>query len=142
MFGSQAKAPGTSRLKSVVVHDAALALREAGVRTTADLRATSSDDALQSKAKRAWLGVSGLGPASWRYLLMLAGVDGTKPDIMIRRFVTFAVGAEQTVGAERARAAIEGAAAELEVGMFLLDHTVWRFQSGRWAGPEEILTEE
>lgn len=142
LFGSQAKAPGTSRLKSVAVHDAALALRGAGVRTTEDLRATSSDDALQTMAKRARLSVGGLGPASWRYLLMLAGVDGTKPDIMIRRFVTPAVGAEQTVGAERARAAIEGAAAELGVRTFLLDHTVWRLQSARWAGPVEILTEE
>lgn len=142
LFGNRAMAPGTNRLKSVVIYEAALALDEAGVRTTEDLRGTANGDGPQAEVKKAWLGVSGLGQASWRYLLMLAGVDGTKPDVMIRRFVTSAVGAEKMVSPDRAGAAIEGAAVELKVKTFLLDHTVWRYQSGRWAGPEDIFVDQ
>lgn len=60
---------------------------------------------------------------------MLVGEDGTKPDTMVCRFVGQAVGA--TVGPDRARSAVQGAAAALNVEVGALDRAIWRFQTGR-----------
>ncbi len=126
-------APATKKvpvtLKTTTARQAAIALQECGIETAADLRAAVRDRDQSADVKRAWLSVRGLGLVSWDYLLMLVGEDGTKPDTMVCRFVGEAVGV--TVGPDRARLAVQGAAAALSVEVGALDRAVWRFQSGR-----------
>lgn len=69
-FRNRGNAPGTRRLKSESLAEAVGRLADIGVETTADLR--SAD---RSEARRAWR-VTGLGPVSWEYLLMLSGAQG------------------------------------------------------------------
>lgn len=122
-------APGTKVLKVVALQRAVAALKGVGVTTAADLRDASP--ATLSAACTAWLATPGLGEVSWDYLLMLVGQDGVKADTMLRRFVTRAVGATQQVTVERARAAVREAANLLGVSQNVLDHRIWRFESGR-----------
>lgn len=136
LFENRNTAPGTRKLKSAAVYEAALNLKAVGVSTTADLRAKGRDKVTVGEVEKAWRRVPGLGRASWTYLLMLAGVDHTKPDIMVRRFVTNAVGSSSLVPVKRAEAAVREAAVLLEVSSAELDHTIWRYQSGRWAGKD------
>jgi hypothetical protein len=61
---------------------------------------------------------------------MLLGHPGVKADTMINRFVSDAIGVN-AVDAERAHAAVTGAAQILDVQARDLDHAIWRYQSGR-----------
>jgi hypothetical protein len=122
-------APGTDVLKSVALTRGVEALKGVGVTTAADLRDASP--VTLAAARTAWTRTYGLGPVSWDYLLMLAGQDGVKADTMVRRFVTRAVGASQQVSVERARAAVREAAERLGVQQSVLDHRIWRSESGR-----------
>ncbi|GIF99542.1 hypothetical protein [Catellatospora citrea] len=118
-------------LKALAIEQAANALSALDVLTCRDLRACESD---QLEAVRsAWCGVPGQGSGtSWRYLLMLAGVPGVKPDRMIIRFVAGTVSrSEGSVSASLAAAVVLRAAEQLGVTATELDHVVWRRQSGR-----------
>ncbi len=127
--GTSHKAPGTAVLKGEAMRQAAEALLAIGVDTTADLRKTAEDpDALEA-AHRAWIGVHGLGKASWDYLLMLAGPDGTKADTLLLRFTTRALGLPKTVASNRAQAALKCAADTLGVTQKRLDHAIWLYES-------------
>lgn len=124
---NQTKAPGTNILKAATLHEAVRALAAAGCTTTVELRDAGIDTL--DRASTAWRGTKGLGQVSWDYFLMNAGIDGVKADTMVRRFVTLALEADATVGIDRARAAVAGAAETFGVTSRTLDHAIWRYQS-------------
>lgn len=117
--------PGTRILKVESLIRGVSALQDAGVETSKDLRQAGEAPEL----RRAWLRQHGLGKASWDYLLMNVGVDGSKADTMLIRFVTSALNSAERLTPERAQDAVHAAADSLGVSRKILDHTIWRFQS-------------
>lgn len=116
-------------LKAEVILEAATVLQHAAVLSTQDLRAVGGERLAEVKAR--WLALPGQRSGiSWRYLLMLAGVPGVKADRMICRFVARAT-QQRTVTPPFAEHAVERAAALLDVTPNLLDHAIWRWESGR-----------
>jgi hypothetical protein len=127
--GTHHKAPGTSVLKGEAMRQAATVLLAIDIDTAGDLReATEDADRLES-VRKAWMSVRGLGKASWDYLLMLAGADGSKADTLLLRFVTRAFGLEKTVASKRAQASLKSAASALGVTQKRLDHAIWLYES-------------
>ncbi|OBH77157.1 hypothetical protein A5682_23405 [Mycobacterium mantenii] len=127
--GTYHKAPGTSVLKGEAMRQAAEALLAINVDTTADLRKAAEDSESLEAVHAAWIGVHGLGKASWDYLLMLAGPDGAKADTLLLRFITRALGLPKTVAPDRAQAALKCAANTLGVTQKRLDHAIWLHES-------------
>lgn len=117
--------PGTRILKVESLVRGVTALQEVGVETAQDLR----EKAEAPEVRRAWLGQLGLGKASWDYLLMNVGVDGSKADTMLIRFVANALSTDGRLTPERAQEAVHAAADSLGVSRKILDHTIWRYQS-------------
>lgn len=103
-------------LKSAGAIEAARRLQDQGVRHAADVTASP-------ELKKAWTGVKGLGEVSWVYFTMLVGTPDVKADVMIRRFVSRAIGEDAT--ASRARTLVHGAAKSLDVSPTALDHAIW-----------------
>lgn len=134
LFGARYTTPGAGTLKAGAAFEAARRLRKQGVDIRRDLIERSAED---DAVKQAWLDVSGLGMASWRYVLILAGAEEVKPDIMIRRFVAGALKEDiDQVPAARAAALFKEAHRRLRenhpsLSLRTLDHAVWRVQSGR-----------
>ena len=62
---------------------------------------------------------------------MLVGVPGVKADRMIVRFVTQVLERPRKVSRKEASRLIEEVADIMDVNYIYLDHTIWRFQSGR-----------
>lgn len=125
---NRGKLPGTDRLKTVGIYDGLtqLAGLDTPVTTTAHLRESVGERA----PKRAWLSVRGLGPLSWSYLLMNAGVESeTKPDVMIKRYLTRVLGHDQDPTDVHARELLRAAAAELNVTTRQLDRAIWLYES-------------
>lgn len=121
-------------LKAEAIREAARVLTADGIDTTAALRAAADDDEVQlDRARKAWCAVKGQRSGiTWRYVLMLAGVAGVKPDRMICRFVADALGVPRhNVGSKFAAGIVTAAAAELDMSATALDHAIWRFQRGR-----------
>lgn len=125
-------APGAP-LKAAVILKAATDMPGLSVKTTHDLRRAASDAALWSAAKSQWTSWPGQRSGiSWHYLNMLAGVPGVKPDRMIRRFVTRALVVKQSSLTDGHLVDIVRAAAhEIGVSPSVLDHAIWRRESGR-----------
>lgn len=88
---------------------------------------------LKATVRAAWTSVVGQGSGvTWRYLLMLAGVPGMKPDRMIIRFVASALSLDPVaIAPPFAAEAIERTAADLSVSPTTLDHAAWRWQRAR-----------
>ncbi|QZH65033.1 hypothetical protein [Mycolicibacterium farcinogenes] len=122
-------------LKAVAILRAVEVLDGMGITTTASLRDAADDKDRYAEVRKAWCGVVGQRSGiTWRYAGMLAGVDGVKPDRMIRRFVTQSLYPGQprrSVDTEFAEAIVKAAAGELGLPEFALDHAIWRFQRGR-----------
>lgn len=120
-------------LKAEAIRNAARVLTANGIGTTAALRAAADDEALLGQVRKAWCAVKGQRSGiTWRYVLMLAGVPGVKPDRMIIRFVADALGVpHRSVGSEFAAEIVTAAAPELGMSASALDHAIWRFQRGR-----------
>jgi hypothetical protein len=98
------------------------------VATTGNLLAAVEGD--HEAVKWIWTSIPGNGVAGWRYLLMLAGHEGSKPDRMIARFVADALCVPPNwISPIRAAALVEASADEQHVSRRLLDHTIWRYQS-------------
>jgi len=120
-------------LKATAILAATRELDATGIPTTTALRALVEDLDELSQVKRRWLSVPGQRSGiSWRYLLMLAGVPGVKPDRMIRRALRQALGqdADRLTDAEVVDL-MNATARELGVDTTHLDHALWRHQSGR-----------
>ncbi|MPV35648.1 heme peroxidase [Georgenia subflava] len=123
-------APGAP-LKAEAIYRAANALTSRGINSVDDLQKAASNGELDG-IKAAWRAVPGQKSGiSWRYLLMLAGVPGVKPDRMIRRFVEGAAGKSSALTDAAIATLVERAAEKLDVSSSVLDHTIWRHQSGR-----------
>lgn len=122
-------------LKAAVILKAATQLPVLKIITTGDLRQAASDPALWSAAKAQWTSWPGQRSGiSWHYLNMLAGVPGVKPDRMIRRFVARALGVRQSSMTDQHLVDLVRAAADdLGVTPTVLDHAIWRRESGRKA---------
>ena len=125
-FGSNHQASG--RLKGVVVREVAQRLSAAGLDTRTDL--VEPDDPGYDEQKQAWVGVHGLGGVTWSYFRLLAGCDAVKPDIMVTRWVADALGHERVSASDGAKA-LEDLAERLNERRRVVDHAVWRWQSGR-----------
>lgn len=106
-------------LKAAGAIEAAQRLQELGVRHAADVTA-------RPELKGAWTGVKGLGEVSWVYFTMLLGTPDVKADVMIRRFVSRAIGGEAT--AAQARRLVQEAAESLAVSPTALDHAIWNHE--------------
>lgn len=120
-------------LKAEAIRDAATVFAANGIETTAALRAAAGDEVRLEQVRKAWCAVKGQRSGiTWRYVLMLAGVPGVKPDRMICRFVADALEVPRRSGGTRFAAEIVTAAArELDMTATSLDHAIWRFQRGR-----------
>ena len=113
--------PGTRRVRTIGIHEALTRLTAIGVTTTSQLRA----EAHETSTRRAWLSVSGLGKLSWAYLLMNAGVeDLTKPDVIVQRYLTGALGRDR-IDPGRAQELLVAVAEELNVTPRRLDRAIW-----------------
>lgn len=120
-------------LKAAVIRDAADVLVQQEVLTTGDLLALSDEH--QESLKRAWLGLkSQRSGISWRYLLMLAGAEGVKPDRMITRFLARHVPGAGQLDSNGAVDLVSGLAHELGVSANTLDHRIWLYERIREAG--------
>lgn len=120
-------------LKSEAIRDAARVLAAEGIATAAGLRAAADDEVRLEQVRKAWCAVKGQRSGiTWRYVLMLAGVSGVKPDRMIIRFVADALEVpRRSVGSEFAAEIVTAASPELDMSATTLDHAIWRFQRGR-----------
>jgi len=120
-------------LKATAILTAARELDAAGISTTIALRALVEDLDDLAQVKRRWVSVTGQRSGiSWRYLLMLAGVPGVKPDRMIRRALRQALGQDANRLTDTEIVDLMNATArELSVTTSHLDHALWRHQSGR-----------
>jgi hypothetical protein len=134
---NRSKLPGTKRLRAEGIYEALGNLEGLGVTTAEQLRERSEDD----EVRRAWTRSKGLGPLSWQYLLMNAGLgELTKPDVMIRRFLGRARG--EKVSVARATRLLTDAAQELGVETRALDRAIWLHESPSGASSTSSTTTE
>lgn len=131
--GNRQCAPGTRIRKAVVVRNLADALAVRGVLVRADLQARWSEPGVEYAVLR----VCGIGPAAWRYVLSLSGVERVKPDTMVTAWVRQAVGDSSITPVDAANL-LESAAIDLgrdALTVRAADHLVWRAASGRPLSP-------
>jgi hypothetical protein len=126
--GSRSRTHG--RLKADVCVEAAQRLRAAGVTCSGDLRNRASE----AEVRQAWTGIYGLGWITWQYFCALTSIDELKPDVMLTRFVAKTLG--RRVGAVETDELLVRVWEALlprhpELTKRALDHTIWRFESGR-----------
>jgi hypothetical protein len=116
-------------LKAEAIRQAAELLDRAGITDTAKLRVAVDSPKLE-KVKSEWLRIPGQSSGiTWRYILMLAGVPGVKPDRMIIRFVAAALGlSSRRVKPDFAAEAILATAERLTMSPTDLDHAIWDWQ--------------
>lgn len=120
-------------LKSQAIRDAARVLDAAGIGDTDLLRRVVEDDAQLEQVRKAWCAVKGQRSGiTWHYMLMLAGIEGVKPDRMICRFVADSLGlSRRVVTPPFALEIVTAAAKEMGMSPTDLDHGVWQFQRTR-----------
>ncbi len=132
--------PGTAKQgrpglpKAVIVVEVAQVLVGRRVFSRSDFAtAAVADPGLEWKVRR----VPGVGFACWKYMLNLSGVEVSKPDTMVLRWLRDVIGV--TPDAVAGAALIEGATERLQddglpVTVRQVDHLVWRKASGRPLG--------
>lgn len=120
-------------LKSQAIRDAASVLDAEGIRNTDSLWKVVDDDVQLEQVRKAWCGVKGQRSGiTWHYVLMLAGIEGVKPDRMICRFIADSLGLPRRgVTPPFALQILTAAARELGMSPTDLDHGVWQFQRSR-----------
>ncbi len=115
-------------LKAQAVEQANTVLAQHDIERPSDLSDLSTDRLKEIEA--AWRAVPGQRSGiAWRYLLLLTGMPEVKPDRMIVRFVSGAVGRETDL--HTAAELVRAAAPLLGTDVRTLDHRMWRFRSGR-----------
>lgn len=138
LFGNRQVAPGTTLPKHEVIGTAARKLRAAGIESRSDLQLRLDDENQSDHVRRSWLSVSGLGPASWHYLVMLSGRQDSKPDVWIKRFVRDALNnPNERITSDRVRTATLEAARLLGISAVALDHNIWRAKGEVLAPPSD-----
>ncbi|MCG5433928.1 hypothetical protein LV457_16755 [Mycobacterium sp. MYCO198283] len=121
----------TSPLKAAAIEAAAHALHDNGFDTTQQFRAAAKQPGGLTDAAAAWWRVPGQSSGvTWHYVQMLAGVDGVKPDRMVRRFVARALELP-SVDADLAVEAVSQAANRLDMTATDLDYGIWRSERRR-----------
>lgn len=119
-------------LNATAVRDAARVLTAENVTTTVALRDAAGDKARFAEVEAAWRGVVGQRSGiTWRYLGMLAGLQGVKPDRMICRFVADSLALPHGATSGFAAAIVTAAAAEMGISATDLDHAIWQWQRRR-----------
>lgn len=117
-------------LKAEAVLLAAQAMIDGGAANSEALRASLSAGNYES-LRDAWCSVRGQSSGvTWRYFLMLAGLDGVKPDRMVRRFLDETLGPDTKSDAQVV-ALINGAAKSLGLSSTTVDHRIWSAMSTR-----------
>lgn len=111
-------------LKACAAVDVAGRLRDLDVRHAAALRADSAEH------RRAVTGVTGLGPLTWDYLLLVVGAPDRPADPRLRRFAERVLGCP--VSEDALGVAVQHAADRLDLSVTALELALWRAQ-GRHA---------
>lgn len=120
--------------KAYAALEAAKVLAQHSIETVieAGQRLESRESRERSNISQQWMEITGQKSGlTWNYFLMLVGIPGVKADRMVIRFVTAALGRPTNVSAKEASRLIEEVADILDVNYSHLDHTIWRYQSGR-----------
>ncbi|MDQ0032248.1 hypothetical protein [Arthrobacter bambusae] len=120
-------------LKAEVVLEAADALKGIGICTMADVRAEYAQDKDLTRIEKTWLGLtSQRSGVTFNYFVGLAGYQSVKPDRMIYRFIEKHTGlTKRQLGTRKATELIRRVADAYSTEARKLDHTIWRFESGR-----------
>lgn len=115
-------------LKAQAVLEAGQLLRANNIATARDLTTR------EAQVKPGWYRIRGQGSGvSWKYFLMLAGIDGIKPDRMIHGFITEALGVTVTNDeAVNLLTRVQRDWPGPRPTLLELDHAIWRHQSGRF----------
>lgn len=122
--GNRVYARKDAPFKATVIRDAAQLLMEHAVFSTRDLlELTGQTRELLEAAWRSEL-MSQRSGLSWRYLVMVAGGDGVKPDRMVLRFLARHLPGVR-LGVDEAADLVTGVAARLGVSAYTLDHRIW-----------------
>lgn len=122
--------PGTSQLRTVGIYDALVRLASLSPSVTTAAQLRIGDDAVRARAFHAWTSTKGLGPQSWSYLIMNAGVDtDTKPDVMVRRYLSRVLSLDRGISQDRARELLRGVAERRGVRVRSLDRAIWLHES-------------
>ncbi|BAC17220.1 hypothetical protein [Corynebacterium efficiens YS-314] len=120
--------------KAYAALEAAKVLARHSIETVSDAqeKLASRDIREQSVIAKEWKAITGQRSGlTWNYFLMLVGIPGVKADRMIIRFVTESLERPKEVSEKEAPRFIEDVAVRMEVNYSHLDHTIWRYQSGR-----------
>ena len=119
-------------LKAEIIERAAQLMVNLGIHTVKDLRTTVEKSPQDNPVHNGWKKLpSQSSGVTYNYLLILAGMPSVKPDRMILRFLSAALGEDTDLSFDRAVELIRAAADELKVSARTLDHIVWRAASGR-----------
>lgn len=120
-------------LKSQAIRDAARVLDAEGISDTVGLLNAAEDEAQLEQVRKEWCAVTGQRSGiTWHYMLMLAGIEGVKPDRMICRFIADSLGLpRRSVTPPFALEIFTAAAREMGMSPTDLDHGVWQFQRAR-----------
>ncbi|WKG06241.1 heme peroxidase [Mycolicibacterium sp. HK-90] len=116
-------------LKSVAVAQVAQALVAVGVCSAEDLRSAAQDDDRRAAARTAWCAAPGQkSGTTWDYVLKLAQIPGERAGRVVAAYVSREIG---PVSAEGAGEVLRGVAQSAGWNVLVLDHAIWRFESGR-----------
>lgn len=121
-------------LKAEIIEQAAQLMLDNGIDTVPELVAhvREQGDPLDNEVHRAWKRLpSQSSGVTYNYLLILAGLPSVKPDRMILRFLSQALGESSELDAKRAAELITKTAESMNVDPRALDHIAWRAASGR-----------
>lgn len=114
-------------LKAAVIRDAADLLIGLGLEAAADVR--NLCDVRRAELQRGWLGLKSQNSGiSFRYLLMLVGEEGVKPDRMILRYLSARLPGQPALSMPDAVAILRQVAEEMNVSLTGLDHAIWQYQ--------------
>lgn len=122
----------SGRPKAVVLLELLETLEKLHIQTFQDIQAWLNQLAQQQNLIRAMTSIHGIGEATYRYFLMLAGDDRlVKPDTMILRFIQNALGA--SVNETEAVRLIQAVSQQLlpqypKLNPRLLDYMIWSWQ--------------
>ena len=142
VFNNRTRSARAGPLKAELVVEAARSLIEAEVRSRGDITRWPTEPGY-AEQKKAWTGIHGLGPVTFEYFRMLCGAESSKPDIMVVGWL------EETLGDRPDTAqALEFVAAladelsarwDTTTSQRGVDHTIWRYHSGRGLDPDAPL---
>lgn len=139
VFDNRTRSARADRLKAELVVEAARRLTEAGLRSRGDITRLPTEPGY-AQQKKAWTGIHGLGPVTFEYFRMLCGAESSKPDIMIVGWLEETLGdrpdtaqALELVAALADELSARWGTASPQRGV---DHTIWRYYSGRGLDPD------